>query len=355
MVPYLHSKDPGANITVTKEEFNLFHNIDRQLFTRFVVGLRRDTSESTHVMSFIMWLERKCKDFKIVANLLTWPDNLLNDLADEAALALSCVESPQYPYTHDKVLPLIHNLTRGTISLVYLYENRMEVIPAVTKLLNDVSVRAFTDIIQHVQFENARNAMISNAAPAYMQQSPQMMYYAPAPAPTAAANPSHWIAGSSSSSLIGSRQDEFNQEFREIVAKLNLSNTVVANEMMMREVPVADDRTIFMTFSKGYPISEAEIRDFFARTQGDIIESLHMQDVQSVAEQPLFARMVVRPDAMNKIDAFLEGGRKVKFAINGKHVWARRYVRKGNKSPRGTSPVNSGPPSPSSGAGVTPF
>ncbi|MED6142610.1 hypothetical protein PIB30_115447, partial [Stylosanthes scabra] len=57
-----------------------------------------------------------------------------------------------------------------------------------------------------------------------------------------------------------------------------------------------------------------------------------MQDVQSVAEQPLFARMVVRPDAMSKIDAFLEGGRKVKFTINGKHVWARRYVRKGNKS-----------------------
>ncbi|MED6128889.1 hypothetical protein PIB30_102477, partial [Stylosanthes scabra] len=209
-----------------------------------------------------MWLERKCKDFKIVTNLLTWPDNLLNDLADEAKLALRCVESPQYLFTHDKFLPLIHNDTRGTISLLYLYENRMEVIPGVTKLLNDVSLRCFTDIIQHVQYENARNAMISNAA--YMQQPlplSQMMYYAPSAA--AATNPSpHWVAGSSSSSLIGTSQDEFNEEFKEIVMKMQLRSTAVANEM--REVPPTDDRTIFMTFSKGYPISEAEIRDFFA-------------------------------------------------------------------------------------------
>lgn len=71
-----------------------------------------------------------------------------------------------------------------------------------------------------------------------------------------------------------------------------------------------------------------------------------MQDVQPT-EQPLFARMVVRPEAMNMIDSFLEGTGRVKFAINGKHVWARRYVRKGNKSPKATSPVTSRPPSPS--------
>lgn len=31
------------------------------------------------------------------------------------------------------------------------------------------------------------------------------------------------------------------------------------------EVP-ADERTIFLTFSKGYPISENEVRDFFTRS-----------------------------------------------------------------------------------------
>ncbi|KAL1330371.1 hypothetical protein HN51_047613 [Arachis hypogaea] len=322
----LPPKDPGANIVVSKEEFNLFHNIDRQLFTRLVVGLGRDTSESAHVMSFIMWLERKCKDLRMVSNLLNWPDNLLNDLADEVALALNCIESPQFPYSHDKILPLVHNITRGTISLLYLHEIRMEVIPGVTKLLNDVCLRAFTDIIQQVHYENARKSMISNA---YLH--PPMMYYAP--------SPPAWISGGANSSA--RNDDQFNQEFKEILAKLHLTTTNAATSNEMRQVPAADDRTIFMTFSKGYPISESEVREFFTRAHGDIIESLHMQDVQSL-EQPLFARMVVRPEAMNTIDTFLEGAGKVKFAINGKHVWARKYVPKENKSP------SSGPSSPSS-------
>lgn len=76
-----------------------------------------------------------------------------------------------------------------------------------------------------------------------------------------------------------------------------------------------------------------------------------MQEVQP-NEQPLYARLVVRPEAINMIDGLLDGTSRVKFSINGKHVWARRYFRKGNKSPASTSsPVTSGPPSSPFGAG----
>ncbi|KAF7811604.1 uncharacterized protein G2W53_032580 [Senna tora] len=98
-------------------------------------------------------------------------------------------------------------------------------------------------------------------------------------------------------------------------------------EERMNNIVPRDERTIFLTFSKGYPISEAEVRDYFSRRFGDIIEGIYMQEV-NLMEQPLYARLVVRSNAINVIDVFLEGTGKVKFCINRKHVWAWKYVRK---------------------------
>lgn len=50
-----------------------------------------------------------------------------------------------------------------------------------------------------------------------------------------------------------------------------------------------------------------------------------MQEVSEI-EQPLYARLVVYP--ASSMEVVLEGKSKAKFSINGKHVWARKYVRK---------------------------
>lgn len=49
-----------------------------------------------------------------------------------------------------------------------------------------------------------------------------------------------------------------------------------------------------------------------------------MQEVEE-GEQPLYAKMVARSTAV--IDGIVEGN-KAKYSINGKHVWARKYVKK---------------------------
>jgi hypothetical protein len=52
-----------------------------------------------------------------------------------------------------------------------------------------------------------------------------------------------------------------------------------------------------------------------------------MQEVNP-PKQSLYARLVVRPEAMDVIDHFLDYNSRMKFSINGKHVWARKYIRK---------------------------
>ncbi|CAL0333450.1 unnamed protein product [Lupinus luteus] len=387
MSSLLPNNDPGVNVVVSKEEYNLFHNIDRQLFYRFTAGLGRDPSQTTHVMAFIIWLEKFTRDFRMVAYLLQWPNSLLADLADEAVLVLNCIESPQFPYHHvgsnnyEGLLPLIQKITRSSVNLMYFHQKRIDIIPGITRILNDVCTRAFNDIVLQVNYQRAMKDQHSfNAVPAaipqFYGQTPQpqprssfvqpMFYYTPVVHEGVALVPQQpmmvpqqqWHEGSSSGaswvppgagvggsgSVLGPYQvinkDDFNQEFQEILASLKISDDVERKEVL-----APDDRTVFMTFSKGYPISENEVKEFFSRRYGDVIESIFMQEVPE-HEQPLYARLVVRPGAINMIDGLLDGTSRMKFVINGKHVWARRYLRKGNKSPQTSSydsPFGAGP------------
>ncbi|XP_076936097.1 uncharacterized protein LOC143603065 [Bidens hawaiensis] len=89
---------------------------------------------------------------------------------------------------------------------------------------------------------------------------------------------------------------------------------------MLNLVTPPDQRTIFLTFSKGYPLSADDVRDYFTGMFGDIIESIHMQPVESDG-QPIYARMVVRdPSWVRKV---IKGGclrGKSHYVVNNKLV-----------------------------------
>ncbi|GKV18248.1 hypothetical protein SLEP1_g28655 [Rubroshorea leprosula] len=124
------------------------------------------------------------------------------------------------------------------------------------------------------------------------------------------------IAGVNSESAqldLGVQRRAMNDQIRDIISHLQVSKTSGKEDKREVEVP-ADDRTIFLTFSKGYPISEKEARDFFSRKFGYCIEAIHMQEVPA-EERPLYARLVVHlPSSLEKI---LGRSRKAKISIGG--------------------------------------
>ncbi|MCI26602.1 hypothetical protein A2U01_0047799, partial [Trifolium medium] len=98
MSSILPNPDPGFNVVVTKEEFNMFYSVDRKLFIRLVKYLRRETSQAINIMAFFMWLERKSKDMNLIHTLLhRWTDIMLTNLANESAVVLDCVEFSRFP------------------------------------------------------------------------------------------------------------------------------------------------------------------------------------------------------------------------------------------------------------------
>ncbi|KAL7187410.1 hypothetical protein ACSBR1_037477 [Camellia fascicularis] len=81
-----------------------------------------------------------------------------------------------------------------------------------------------------------------------------------------------------------------------------------------------NDRTMFLTFSRGYPVSESEVKELFTGCFGDCVDNVDM-DESNLVDQPLFARMLVR--GVSIVDDILKGSSIAKFRINGKHVWAK--------------------------------
>lgn len=287
-----------ASVIVSQEEFNRFHTIDRELYTLLVINLFRDPAESMQVMGLWLWLEQKGFQ-KVIKKMLSLPHFLINELADEAVTCLKFLTNTGTPLASYDInisdIPLIQCLMEREITFQFFNDNRQNAAQEVTKIVNDICVRALSDIMQQaIVLENN-------------SQNHNMVL------PTTSFHSSFGRVGlhfGSSGSGSGS------------------SSSGGAPDLNGAAVP-PDDRTMFVTFSKGYPVYEWEVREFFTRTYGDCMESLHMQEVQP-NEQSLFARIVFH--SASTIDVILNGLSKAKFTINGKHVWMRKFIPKRTKS-----------------------
>nr|XP_010938929.1 uncharacterized protein LOC105057909 [Elaeis guineensis] len=85
-----------------------------------------------------------------------------------------------------------------------------------------------------------------------------------------------------------------------------------------------DERTLFVTFSNGYPLTEDDLYSFFMRNYGDV-ESISIEETKE-ERPPLYAHVSFR--SLDTILRILNGNVKVKFMTKGKHLWARRFIPK---------------------------
>nr|GLL23189.1 uncharacterized protein LOC109188014 [Ipomoea trifida] len=351
------------SVNVSEEDFKLFHSIDRKLFARLVVGLGRDPSESLQLMAFWLWLENAGNDMFLVKKVLSLPAQLMSEVAEETILCLKCVKNENFPFM-EVDLALLPNLVRknGLTSPVYLHQNRVAVMRGLKKMVTKVCFRAFDDILVHLANQNAVSRP-GNVGSTYEQAGTEgphpSFYHSYAPATA-----TQFYPNSAYPSSLGQMSYPpaavVSADFPPLVPRPKAGPPTLAAapeqlplppqmstemlEMFNRSmrIPAAedvhpDDRTIFLTFSKGYPITEQEVKDFFSRKFGDSIEAIHMQEV-GTGEQVLYARLVAR--SLAALEAIVIGG-KAKYNINGKHVWARKYVKKQNSKALSSSPPSS--------------
>ncbi|KAK4727096.1 hypothetical protein R3W88_032013 [Solanum pinnatisectum] len=278
---------------ITMEEFKHFHKIDRKLYSLLVMNLERNPFESMHTLALWIWLEQTCHFKNFISKIISLPNFFINELANEGATFLKCIEDNQFGLdsTYSSEIPLTQHLTRKDLSLQFFHENRDNANSEMRKILNEVCHKAFQDIME--------KAMMSRSSKKILIESKLTMVPPP-------------------SELFLSER----------MSHLGLGGDMSPWRMKGNNVPY-EQRSMFLTFSRGYPVLEWEIRELFTSYIGDNIESIIMQDVKS-NEQALYARIVfVTPEI---VESILKDESKVKFSINGKHVWMRKYVNRNGKS-----------------------
>ncbi|CAH8337214.1 unnamed protein product [Eruca vesicaria subsp. sativa] len=336
-------------VEVTREEFHSFHKIDRDFFTRLVVDLKQDMNKSSQVIAFLLLVEQLGFARNLIACLVPLDDRSINAVVNEVVECLSILCNQDYYTRHvrhnhnnndEVVIPLLKKITDSYLTLRYINENRETLLAGVTKNLSDVCIRAFDDINEKQQLELERENFIEEMKRLRLGSPQQTRTRFSVQHQT----PIWWNAQQQipirpslqQGTLIRSSVRQ-GTPVRVSAPKVRAPAPALKKEAKAagmeteraeaeEEVTPADDRTVFLTFSKGYPISESEVRVYFTRKFGEVIETIVMDEGKE-NKQPLFARMVLKMQYASKIKEIVTPINKKKFTIDGKHVWARKYVR----------------------------
>ncbi|CAK7353652.1 unnamed protein product [Dovyalis caffra] len=276
--------------SITVDELHAYHAIDREVFSRLVISLRRDPAESLLVIALWLWLEDKGYP-NVISKMTSLENPMLNSLADEAALCLNSLESTVLPIAPKRgTLPHTARLLGKEICLETFLQNKFAAISGIKNFLNTICARIFTDILQFV---------LAGASQVIANQ------------PLVVPGFPHPVFGDVTI-LARSVDNDF-----PVGGLWGWDPTLTVPE---------DDRTMFLTFSRGFPVTKEEVTELFTSICGDCVVNVQLQQNSQSNEQPLYAKMVMR--TVTAVDQVLSGRHVAKFRINGKHIWARKYERR---------------------------
>ncbi|KAK1427458.1 hypothetical protein QVD17_16144 [Tagetes erecta] len=238
------------------------HSVYRQLYALLVYDLYRDPIEAIQMMAIWIWLEKMITmSPDLTRRILTVSPHLINSLGNEALLCWACLGNINLLFSC--------SFTNFPLTNIVL---RKEMPVEFFRLHRDVTINGINEVIKRVcatclkdiwDGAIARNAQMAN----------------------------------------------------------NYATTIRPQKVDTQP----DERTLFITFSRGFPVAEREVREFFTRLFGECIESFYMQEV-AIGEHPLFAKIVLHNAWY--VNSVLSGGTKAKFMINGKQVWMRKFMPK---------------------------
>ncbi|KAF3503868.1 hypothetical protein F2Q69_00045080 [Brassica cretica] len=336
--------DSSSTITITREELNAFHLYDRALFSRLVITLRRDIGQSYQVMTFLLYLETIAPHLRnLIADFASLTDVFVNMVADQVVTCIKCLSYDDFPafVTHlrrsilSPAIPYITDVTRGYLTLIVIHNNRENILFEMKKHLTRVCIRAFEDICVRAEMYNKEIEERENAI-AEMSQLGISSVVQNGESSTSqfsirrvnADNRTIFLTFSKGYPI--SKAEVYAYFTRENaiaeMSQLGISSVVQNGESSTSQFSIrrvnADNRTIFLTFSKGYPISKAEVYAYFTRRFGEIVEAIHMGGAGE-NEQTLYATMQL--SSVSKVPDILTEDR-TQYIINGKHVWARKFI-----------------------------
>ncbi|XP_074570527.1 uncharacterized protein LOC141827182 [Curcuma longa] len=250
-----------------------FHKVDRNVYDQ-LLGHGTEPSVARNVVALLIWLDTIGLDVLSYLNDHASNSYAFLRLVAEADAVLDCLRRDAPPRDSALAIPVLASLSDQPIDLGFFYFNRHVATKRIAGVLSGAG-RVFFDDALYASFLRYEEA----AADAWKRNA------APPPLP------------------------------EELARTYELGATAATSS--------EDQRSLFLTFSKGFPLTKEEIEAYFREKWGDCVEKVAVQKpAAGSVVGPLYGRVVFTRDGYAGL--VLNDTKVYKFAINGKQVWARQ-------------------------------
>ncbi|XP_038971344.1 uncharacterized protein LOC120104398 [Phoenix dactylifera] len=294
-------------------DLKLFHSLERAFFRRLVGRLGQNQDRMMAVIALWLWFE-SIGHHDFIRNVAAYPNEVVLGFVEEADACLERLLGDQDPYRGEE-LPLTNSLIAEPMMLRFFEYHRIVAVNGVRYFLQNVCEIIFDDTLTervaqdadrlgvlesrrrirpHGEGTSKQGAILGAAT------SVGVLRAAPPPAMNVTAD------------LKGG-----------LVPPRSMLNPLAKPWSPATDPSPEDQRSMFITFSRGHPISKEDILEFFTGRFGPCIDMI-MIERAPMGGQPMYGRVVFSSTSM--IAVVLNGQRTAKFIIKGKHLWARIYI-----------------------------
>ncbi|XP_042426232.1 uncharacterized protein LOC122014115 [Zingiber officinale] len=256
--------------------FNVFqfHKVDRNIYDK-LIDHGTEPGVARNVVALFIWLDTIGLDVLSYLDVHASNSFAFFRLVAEAESVLDCLRCDAPPRDSTLAIPVIASLSDQPIDLGFFYFNRHDAAKRIAGVL-DGAGRVFFDDTLYSSFLRYEAACRRKAAPL-----PE-----------------------------------------ELARTYELGATATTSE---------DQRSLFLTFSKGFPLTKEEIEAYFREKWGDCVEKVAVQRPAAGSPVgPLYGKVVFTRDGYAGL--VLNDTKVYKFAINGKQVWARQFELKRSRN-----------------------
>ncbi|KAG9447175.1 hypothetical protein H6P81_013303 [Aristolochia fimbriata] len=317
---------------VSLPDLQAFYFMERSLFSRLVLQMRMDPSKSMRIVALWLLLEEDGQE-SVILRLLSLSSRLMASVVLEAEACLAVV-LPEAVTSSADGLETTASVIGDWFTFSLIEERKDTLRHGITYYVENVFPSLFADILLKAAAARERAmALLEEHDPVEalsrlsLSDVPDIMdtgiiSSTEVPASETVTGGGRSFASTSTNVGHSGTDDQG--------TTLSSQDPVFRSSLNPSARPwFPGKRTLFLTFSKGYPLSETDIIDFFTRRFGDCIESLRLQRTPR-GNQPLFATLVLKSASLVQI--VLMGQERVRFKIMGKHVMARLYVARNNRA-----------------------
>ncbi|CAN1760939.1 hypothetical protein LINPERHAP1_LOCUS7725 [Linum perenne] len=232
----------------------------------------------------------------IISLMASLSDNAVDVLCNELAMALASLQSSVADlslFPNGGMMPATSAIMSQTFSMKVLHNHRFTAVTEIKNFLTMVCARVFGDILQPI-------CKVSDADEL---------------------RTGHLVIPGFPHPLFGDLT----------ITPRNFDGFVPAGGLWAWEPTnngTDDDKTLFLTFSRGFPVTKDEVMELFTRKygEGSVMGVMMHENLVYGNQQPIFAKIMLR--SVTLVDEVLGGEKSAKFRTNGKHIWARKYERR---------------------------